>query len=78
MKGKVVTSKKVKIHTLHTMIVKGLTKVTGYQKHVHMLVEPSPKCTSAFVLGNISELRPGGSGVVIVLRNLLGKDITLE
>ena len=37
-----------------------------------------PKCMSIFVLGNTSELRPGGSGVAVVLRNLLVKDITLE
>ena len=43
-----------------------------------MLVEHSPKCTSIFVLGNTSELRPGGSGVAVVLRNLSGRDITLE
>ena len=43
-----------------------------------MLVEPSPKCTSIFVPGNTSELRPGGSGVAVVLRNLSGRDITLE
>ena len=35
VKGKVVTSKKVKIPALQTMIVKWLTKVTGHQKHVH-------------------------------------------
>ena len=34
VKGKVVTSKRVKIPTLQTVVVKGLTKVTGYQKHV--------------------------------------------
>ena len=39
VKGKVVTSKKVKIPALQTVVVKGLTKVTGYQKHVHILVE---------------------------------------
>ena len=43
-----------------------------------MLVESFPKCTSVFVLGNTSELRPGGSGVAVVLRNLSGRDITLE
>ena len=41
-KGKVVTTKKVKIPTFQTVIEKGLTKVTGHQKHVHVLVEPSP------------------------------------
>ena len=78
MKEKVITSKKVKIPALQTVVVKGLTKVTGHQKHVHVLVEPSPKCMSVFVLGNTSELVPGGSGVTVVLRNLLGRDITLE
>ena len=34
VKGKVVMSKKVKIPALQTMIVKGLTKVTGHQNHV--------------------------------------------
>ena len=52
--------------------------VTGHQKCVHVLVEPSPKCTSIFLLGNTSELRPEGSGVTVVLRNLSGRDITLE
>ena len=52
--------------------------VTGHQKHVHVLVEPSPKCMSVSVLGNTSKLRPGGSGVTVVVRNLSGRDITLE
>ena len=47
-----------------------------------MLVEPSPKCTHilvyVYVLGNTSELRPGGFGVAVVLRNLSGRNITLE
>ena len=78
VKGKVVTSEKMKIPALQTIIAKRLTTVTGHQKCVHMLVEPSPMCTSIFVLGNTSELRPGGSGVTVVLRNLSGRDITLE
>ena len=76
--GKVVTSEKVKVPVLQTVVVKGLTMVTGHQKCVHMLVEPSPKCTSVFILGNTSELRPGRSDVTEVLRNLSGRDITLE
>ena len=67
VKGKVVTGKKVKIPALQTMIVKGLTKLAGHQKHVHVLVEPSPKCMSVFVLGYTSELRPGGPSVAVVL-----------
>ena len=78
VKGKVVTSEKVKIPALQTVVVKGLTTVTGHQKCVHVLVETSPKCTSIFVLENTSKLRPGGSGVTVVLRNLSGRDITLE
>ena len=78
MKGKVITREKVKIPALQTVVVKGLTMVTGYQKHVNVLVEPSPKCMSVVVLGNTSKLRPGGSGVTVVLRKLSGRDITLE
>ena len=78
VKGKVVTSKKVKIPALHTVVVQVLTTVTGYQKCVHVLVESSPKCICVFVLGNTSEFRPGGSGVTVVLTNLSGRDITLE
>ena len=67
VKGKVVTSEKVKVPALQTVVVKGLTIVIGHQKCVHVLLKPSPKCTSIFVLGNTSELRPGGSGVAVVL-----------
>ena len=68
----------MKIPAFQTVIAKELTKVTGHQKHVHVLVEPSPKCKSIFVPGNTSELIPGGSGVAVVLRNLSGRDVTLE
>ena len=67
VKGKVVTTKKVMIPAFQTVIAKGLTKVTGHQKHVHVLLEPSPKCKSIFVPGNTSELIPAGSGVAVVL-----------
>ena len=43
VKGNVVTTKRVTIPTFQTVIVKGLMKVTGHHKHVHMLVESSPK-----------------------------------
>ena len=78
VKGKVVTCEKVKIPTLQTAVVKELTMVTGHQKHVHVLVEPSPKCANVFVLGNTSELKPGGSDITVVPRNLSGWDVTLE
>ena len=78
VKGKVVITKEVIVSTFQTVVVKGLAKVTGHQKCVHVLVEPSPKCTSIFVPGNTSELMPGGSGVAVVLRNLSGRDVALE
>ena len=67
VKGKVAITKKVIAPAFQTVIARGLTKVTRHQKRVHMLVEPSPNCTSIFVPGNASELIPGGSGVVVVL-----------
>ena len=78
MKGKVVTTKKVIIPAFQTVIARGLTEVTGHQKCVHILVEPSPNCTSIFVPGNTSELIPGGSGVAVVLQNISGRDVILE
>ena len=77
VKGKVVTTKKVIVPAFQTVIARGLTKITGHQKHVHVL-ELSPKCMSIFVPSNTSKLIPGGSGVAVVLRNLSGRDITLE
>ena len=78
VKSKVVTTKKMRIPAFQTVIARGLTKVNGHQKHAHVLVELSPKCTSIFVPGNISKLIPGESGVAVVLRNLSGRDVTLE
>ena len=76
VKSKVVIGEEVKIPTLQMTVVKGLTMVTGHQKHVHVLVEPSSKCTSVFNLVNTSELRPGRSDVTVT--NLSGRDVTLE
>ena len=78
VKGKVVITKEVRIPTFQTVIAGGLTKVTGHQKWVCVLVEPSPECMSVFVPGNTSELIPGELGVTVVLRNLSGRDVTLE
>ena len=78
VKGKVVVMKKVVVPAFQTLIVKGLTKVTGHQKHVHVLVEPSPKCKNIFVLGNTTELKPGGSRVDVVLQNLSWRDTISE
>ena len=78
VKGKVVTTKKVIVPAFQTLVAKGLTKVTGHQKFVHVLVELSPKCMSIFVPGNTSKLIPGESGVAVVLRKLSGRNVTLE
>ena len=78
MKGKVDVTKKVIVPAFQMLIVKGLMKVTGHQKHVHVLVEPSPKCKNIFIPGNTTELKPEGSRVDVVLQNLLGRDIILE
>ena len=53
-------------------------KVTGHHKHVHVLVEPSPKCQNIFVPGNTTELKLGGSQVDVVLWNLSGREVNLE
>ena len=42
--GNVVITKRITIPTFQTIIIKGLTKVLGHHKYVHMLVESSPKC----------------------------------
>ena len=78
VKGKVLTCEEVRVPTLQTVVVKGLTMITGHQKHVHVLMELSPKCTNVFILGNTSELRPGRSDVTVILRNMSGRDVTLK
>ena len=60
IKGSVVTTKRVTIPAFQTVIVKGLAKVPGHHKHVHTLVESSPKCQNIFVPGNTTELKLGG------------------
>ena len=42
VKGKVVVMKKVIVPVFQTIILKGLTMVTGHQKHVPVFVELSP------------------------------------
>ena len=78
VKGKVVISEKVIVPAFLTVVAKGLTKVTSNQKPVHVLVEPSPNCTSIFIPGKTLELIPGGSGVAVVLWNLSGRDVTVK
>ena len=52
--------------------------ITGYQKHVHVLVEVSPKCVNIFVPGNTSELRPGTSEIEIKIQNRSVKDVKMK
>ena len=78
VKRNVVTIKIVTIPTFQTVIVKGLTKVTGHHKCFHALLESSPKCQNIFVPGNTTELKLGESQVEVVLWNLLGREVTLE
>ena len=52
--------------------------ITGHWKCVHVLVEPSPKCTTVFILRNTSELRPGRLDVTVGLQNMSGGDVTLK
>ena len=78
VRGKVVTSEEVTIPASQTIVVKGLTVITGHHKHVHVLMEASPKCVNVFVLGNTSELRPGTSEIEIVIQNRSAKDVKMK
>ena len=72
------TSEGVTIPASQTTVVKGLTTITGHHKHVHVLVELSPKCVNVFVLENTSDLRPGKSEIEVVVQNRSGKDMKLK
>ena len=50
----------------------------GHHKCVHVLVESSPKCTTVFILGNTSELKPGNSNIEVVIQNRSGRDVKLK
>ena len=78
VKDKVITSEEVTIPVSQTIVVKGLTMITGHHKHVHVLIESSPKCVNVFVLGNTSEFRPVKSEVKVVIQNRSGKDMKLK
>ena len=78
VRGRVVTSEGVTIPTSQTIVVKGLTMITGHHKHVHVLMESSPKCVSVFILGNTSELKPGKSEVEVVIQNRSKKDMKVK
>ena len=78
VQGNVVVREEVTILALQTIVVKGLTTITGHHKHVHVLVESSPKCTTVFSLGNTSELRPGNSDIEVVIVNKSKQDVKLK
>ena len=78
VRSRVVTCDEVTIPTSQTIDVKGLTTITGHCKHVHVLMELSPKCVYVFIPGNTSELRPGKSDVNVVIQNRSGKDVKLK
>ena len=78
VRGRVVTCEEVTIPASQTIVTKGLTMITGHCKHVHVLMELSPKCVNVFVPGNTSELRPGKSDVNVVIQNRSGKDVNLK
>ena len=69
-KGTVIITKKVITPAFQATVVKGLTKIPGHSKHVHVLVEPSPRCQNIFVLGTTMESKPGASQVDVALQNL--------
>ena len=69
VQGNVVIREEVTIPASQTTIVKGLTTITGHHKHAHVLVELSPKCTTVFILGNTSKVKPGNSDVEVVVVN---------
>ena len=66
VQGNVVISEEVTIPALQTTVVKGLTTVVGHHKCVHVPVESSPKCTTVFIQGSTSELKPGNSDIKVV------------
>ena len=78
VRGKVVTNEEVTIPASQIIVVKGLTTITGHHKHVHVLMEASPKCLNVFVLRNTSELRPGMSEIEIVIQNKCAKDVKMK
>ena len=78
VQGNAVISEEVTIPALQTTVVKGLTTITGHHKCVHVLVESSPKCTTVFILGNTSELKPGNSNIEVVVVNKSGRDVKLK
>ena len=78
VQGNVVIREEVTIMALQITVVKGLTTITGHHKCVHQLMELSPKCTTVFILGNTSELKPGNSDIKVVVINKSRQDVKLK
>ena len=54
VRGRVVTCEEVTFPASQTVVIKALTTITGHHKHVHVLMQSSPKCVNVFILGNTS------------------------
>ena len=78
VQGNVTIREEVTILASQITVVKGLTTITGHHKHVHVLVESFPKCTTVFILGNTSELKPGNSNIEVVVVNKSRRDVKLK
>ena len=78
VQGNVVIREEVTILASQITVVKGLTRITGHHKCVHVLVESSPKCTTVFIPWNTSELKPGNSDIKVVVVNKSRRDVKLK
>ena len=78
VQGNVVTSEEVTIPASQITVLKGLTTITGHHRCVHVLVESPPKCTSVFIPGNTSELKPANSNIKVVVVNKSKQDVKLK
>ena len=70
--------KKVIVPAFQIVIAGGLTKVTGHQKCVHVLVEPSPKMQKYICSRQYLRVNTRGTRLAVVLQNVSGRDIILE
>ena len=78
VQGNVVIREEVTTLALLITVVKGLTTITGHHKHDHVLVELCSKCTTVFILGNTSELKPGNFDIKVVVVNKSRQDVKLK
>ena len=78
IKGKVVSTIKTTIGPFQTAVIKGKSKITSHDKRVHVIVEALDYATNFFVPGNTAELKPGSSRIDVVVRNMSGREITIN